>query len=108
MHGCRFVAQGFLLTLGIYMLFWLLNSIPHIINIFRDKPIEWHFFNWLLETKVMELPLFAVITIIFACCIAYSEGVDARKEMENEEARQKAYREMASKDSLENLFDPSH
>ncbi|EGD4795995.1 hypothetical protein DT043_24365 [Escherichia coli] len=104
MHGCRFVAQGFLLTLGIYMLFWLLNSIPHIINIFRDKPIEWHFFNWLLETKVMELPLFAVITIIFACCIAYSEGVDARKEMENEEARQKAYREMASKDSLENLL----
>ncbi|EHR7953006.1 hypothetical protein KUT01_004783, partial [Escherichia coli] len=31
-------------------------------------------------------------------------GVDARKEMENEEARQKAYREMASKDSLENLL----
>lgn len=104
MHGCRFVAQGFLLVLAMYFVAWMLGIIPFLINLFRDKPLEWHFFAWLVDTKVMELPLFAVVAIIIACAIAYFEGLDARKEMENEEARQKAYREMASKDSLESLL----
>ncbi|HEF0123272.1 hypothetical protein N0P75_08645 [Citrobacter youngae] len=104
MHGCRFVAQGFLLVLAVYMVAWLLGIIPFVINLFRDKPLEWHFLEWLVDAKVMGLPLFAVTSMLFACLIAYSEGKDARKVMENEDARQKAYREMASKDSLESLL----
>ncbi|ELD3250275.1 hypothetical protein QUR14_000572 [Enterobacter hormaechei] len=104
MHGCRFVAQGFLLMLCVYVLIWALGIIPFLINLFRDEPIKWDILTWLINEKVMELPLFALISIIAACAIAYSEGKDAREEMESEETRQKAYREMASKDSLENLL----
>lgn len=104
MHGCRFVAQGFLLVLTAYIVVWLTGIIPVVINLFRDEPLEWHFFAWLVDKKVMELPLFVAVAMIMACVIAYTEGKDARKEMENEEARQKAYREMAAKDSMENLL----
>lgn len=104
MHGCRFVAQGFLLMLCIYFLVWVLGIIPFLINLLRDEPLKWDVLEWLVNERVMELPLFVLISIIAACAIAYSEGKDARREMENEETRQKAYREMASKDSLENLL----
>ncbi|EES0388418.1 hypothetical protein FXT97_001729 [Escherichia coli] len=104
MHGCRFVAQGFLLTLFVYFLIWLLGIIPFLINLFRDTPLKWDVFEWMINTKVIELPLFVLLSLFTTCAIAYSEGTDARKEMEDEEARQKAYREMASKDALENLL----
>lgn len=104
MHGCRFVAQGVLLVVALFIFVWALDVIPFVINLFTEKQYEWHFFTRLIDTTLMDVPIFAVFSILLACAMAYTEGKDAQQKMEDEDGRQKAYREMASKDSLEGLL----
>ncbi|MCV5446425.1 hypothetical protein OFN46_33150, partial [Escherichia coli] len=52
----------------------------------------------------MSYPLFFVLSMLLAVFIAYDQGNNARRAIENEEIRQSAYREMAAQDGIESLL----
>lgn len=105
MHGCRFVVLGFILTTGICITVWIVGgAICTIINFFLSEPYDWHFLSWFVHEKLMDLPLLAILSLGFSCLIAYIEGDTAKKKMEDEDERQKAYRQMAAGDAMESLL----
>lgn len=105
MHGCRFVAQGFFLAAAICVAIWFFGEIIiFVVNIFASKNHEWTFMSWVMSKQLMGIPVFIVSSIVVAGFLAYEEGFEARRMMEDEESRQKAYREMASKDAMESLL----
>ncbi|WP_210480438.1 hypothetical protein [Pantoea ananatis] len=103
MHGCKFAIQGFMMTLLIYLLLMITTLIFKFISLFAPA-LYVNFFSWMTETTVMSYPLFFLLSMGMAVLLAYEQGVKAKRELENEENRLKAYREMAQQDGIESLL----
>lgn len=104
MHGCKFVVQGFVVIIGIYIALWAISfliSLPHQIwPSYSTKNIH----SWLTDEGIMGYPRMFISAMGMSCLLAYGAGQTAKKSLEREEVRQGAYREMASMDGVESLL----
>lgn len=103
MHGCKFAIQGFGVVSLLFVSLLILSSVINLLGLI------WHnlhadFYSWMTEIKVMSYPLFFVLSLMMAAWIAVVQGNTAKQALENDEDRQKAYREMATQDGIEALL----
>ena len=103
MHGCKFAIQGFTLMAVTFVILLVISSVINVFGYFWPK-LHVHFYSWLTDVKIMSYPLFFVLSMLLAVFIAYDQGNNARRAIENEEIRQSAYREMAAQDGIESLL----
>ncbi|MEN4834244.1 hypothetical protein [Pantoea vagans] len=103
MHGCKFAIQGFMMTLLIYLLLMITTLIFKFISLFAPA-LYMNFFSWMTESTVMSYPLFFILSMGMAVMLAYEQGIKAKRALENEDNRLKAYREMAQQDGIESLL----
>jgi len=105
MHGCKFVVQGFFTILALYIALFIVSvliSIPHFLS--PTKYTGVNLYSWLADKTVMSYPWFFVLSLGLACLFAFILGTTAQKAMQDETARQAAYREMAALDGIEALL----
>lgn len=103
MHGCKFAIQGFGVVSLLFVSLLILSTIINLLG------LVWHsfhadFYSWMTDIKVMSYPLFFVLSLMMAAWIAVVQGNTAKRALENNEDRQKAYREMAAQDGIEALL----
>ncbi|KHE02138.1 hypothetical protein NL54_06915 [Pantoea stewartii] len=103
MHGCKFAIQGFMMVSLLYLLLMITTLVFKIISLFEPS-LYANLFSWMTEIKIMSYPLFFVLSMVAAVLLAYEQGLKAKRALENEETRQKAYREMAAQDGIEALL----
>jgi len=103
MHGCKFAVQGFAIVSLFYLILLIINALINALGwIWPSINVDLH--SWLKDIKIMSYPLFFVLSMLMAALIAYDQGVNAKRALENEETRQQAYREMAAQDGIESLL----
>lgn len=103
MHGCKFAIQGFGV---ISVLFLLLLTASGVINLFRFiwPGVHVDFYSWMTDIKVMSYPLLFVLSLMMAGVLALGQGNNAKRALEDEDIRLRAYREMAAQDGIEALL----
>ncbi|WP_318385948.1 hypothetical protein [Enterobacter sp.] len=103
MHGCKFAIQGFAVVSIIFVLLLVLSAIINILGMIWPS-LHADLYSWLTDIKVMSYPLFFVLSLMTAVCLAVEQGNSAKRALEDNDARQKAYREMATQDGIEALL----
>lgn len=103
MHGCKFAIQGFGVVSIIFVFLLLLSTIINILGMIWPS-LHADFYSWLTDIKVMSYPLFFVLSLMIAVCLAIEQGNSAKRALENNDTRQQAYREMAAQDGIEALL----
>lgn len=103
MHGCKFAIQGFGVVAFAFILLVVSSGIINLLGlIWPSLHADW--FSWMLNFKFMSYPLFFILSLAMAVWLAVEQGNDAKKLLENDELRLKAYREMAAQDGIEALL----
>ncbi len=104
MQGCKFVAQGAVITLLLYpfvILIILLFTPFHYASWLHQVRI----LNvWLWEHDIFSYPIFCVSTLMLAVVFTYVAGDVVRNMLKNDRFREEAYREVAALDDVESLL----
>lgn len=110
MHGCKFVIQGFGVVFVIFISLLIVSGLVNLFIIILSSInlVKWNpdadLYSWMTDIKVMSYPLFFILSLMMTVCLAVEQGKSAKRALENDEIRQKAYREMAAQDGVEALL----
>jgi len=102
MHGLKLAGQGIAVILIFFLLLLTLSFVLNILIFWVT--FDFDFYSWMTEIKVMSYPLFFWLSLLMAGLLAAGQGHNAKVALENNEVRQKAYREMAAQDGIEALL----
>lgn len=103
MHGCKFAIQGFGVIAVLFVTLLLVSGVINLLGLIWPS-IHADLYSWMTDIKVMSYPLFFVLSLMMACLLAFGQGNNAKRSLENDDIRQYAYREMAAQDGIESLL----
>ncbi|MFK8260340.1 hypothetical protein ACFL9S_21450 [Erwinia sp. AnSW2-5] len=103
MHGCKFAIQGFAVIFILFLILLILSAIINLLG-FIWPNIHANLYSWMTDIKIMSYPIFFILSLMMAVLLALGQGNSARRSLEDEDVRQKAYREMAAQDGIEALL----
>ncbi|WP_130831147.1 hypothetical protein [[Erwinia] mediterraneensis] len=103
MHGCRFAIQGFIIVSVLFLALLVISTFINLLGLIWPV-LHADLYSWLTDIRIMTYPLFFVLSMLTAVWLAYDQGINARRALENEETRQEAYREVAAQDGIESLL----
>ncbi|MDY4387746.1 hypothetical protein [Pectobacterium aroidearum] len=105
MHGCRFFLSGLVTTFFVYTTIFFIDFIFNLpLKIWPKAYDKFTSFERFFNSELMGYPSFIWSSAVLAIWIAYRQASDAKKEMQKEESRLKAYREVAKTDPMESLL----
>lgn len=103
MHGLKLAVQGVAVVLIFFLALLVISFVANHILLFWVN-YDFNFYSWMTEIKVMSYPLFFWLSLLMAGLMAAAQGHNAKMALENNEVRQRAYREMAAQDGIEALL----
>ena len=104
MHGCRFVIIGFSITVALLLVLIVFSFITSVLHFFFPAISERDLYSWLIEDDIFSCSSFLIFTMGVGFLWAAFEVEGAKYQLNDENRRLAAYREVAAEDAMESLL----